>query len=67
MQLPDAKDEPTISVEQSADVLGISRASAYQAAKRGEIPTLRFGRRVRVPTALLAAMLGQSQDADHAA
>ena len=58
----DPKSRPTLSVEEAAEVLGIARSSAYQAAQRGEIPTLRFGRRLRVPTAQLVAMLGQEPD-----
>jgi excisionase family DNA binding protein len=49
---------PTISVEQAAELLGISRRSAYRAASHGEIPTLRLGRRVLVPTPRLLDLLG---------
>lgn len=38
-------------------VLGVARSSAYQAAHRGEIPTIRIGRRLLVPTAELRRML----------
>ena len=48
---------PTISVEQAADVLGVSRSAAYRAAKNDEIPTFRVGRRLLVPTAKLLSML----------
>ena len=53
---------PTITVEQAAEILGISRSSAYRAAARGEIPTLRVGRRLLVPTAKFLAMLGVEPD-----
>lgn len=49
---------PTLSVEQAGQVLGISTRSAYRAVERGDIPTLRLGRRVLVPTARLLALLG---------
>ncbi len=49
---------PTISVEEAGELLGISRRSAYRAAARGELPTLRLGRRLVVPTAKLLALLG---------
>jgi Helix-turn-helix domain len=55
--LPDPADEPTITVARSAGLLGISRASAYAAANRGEIPVIRIGRRMVVPTARLLALL----------
>lgn len=54
-----ASDLPaTITVEHSARLMGISRGSAYQAARTGEIPTIRVGRRILVPTARLLAILG---------
>lgn len=49
----------TISVEEAAEVLGLGRSGAYAAAKRGELPTLKIGRRLVVPTARLRAMLGE--------
>lgn len=48
----------TITVEHAAEILGISRSSAYRAATRGEIPVIRIGRRLLVPTAKFLAMLG---------
>ena len=48
---------PTISVDETAIILGIARSSAYQAVKAGEIPVVHLGRRVRVPTAALRRML----------
>ncbi len=41
----------TISVEDAAKQLGLSRNAGYEAAKRGEIPTIRIGRRLLVPSA----------------
>ena len=49
---------PTISVEKAGEILGISRRSAYRAAARGELPTLKVGRRLLVPTPRLLDMLG---------
>jgi excisionase family DNA binding protein len=49
---------PTITVEQAGEVLGISRRSAYRAAASGELPTLRLGRRLLVPTPRLLGLLG---------
>jgi excisionase family DNA binding protein len=48
----------TISVEQAGRVLGVSRRSAYRAAERGQIPTVRVGRRLLVPTHRLLDLLG---------
>lgn len=49
---------PTISVEQAGELLGVSRRSAYRAAARGQIPTVRIGRRLLVPTQRLLELLG---------
>ena len=61
---PDARRRPTLTVEEAAEVVGISRGAAYQAARTGEIPTLRIGRRILVPTARLLDLLGIGADAD---
>jgi excisionase family DNA binding protein len=47
----------TRTVEEAAAILGISRPSAYEAVRRGEIPSVRIGRRLLVPNAALAKML----------
>lgn len=50
-ELPDPNAEPTIGVERAGVILGISRGAAYAAVERDEIPAIRVGRRVVVPTA----------------
>lgn len=47
----------TITVEQAAERLGISRSAAYRCVHLGQIPALRLGRRLKVPTDKLEAML----------
>ena len=47
----------TLTVEQAAKVLGIGRSTAYELVHTGDIPSLRLGRRIVVPTAKLAEML----------
>ena len=47
-----------LRVEQASRLLGISRSAAYRAAATGDLPTLRFGRRLYVPTARLLDLLG---------
>jgi hypothetical protein len=51
--------EPTASVPDAGIVFGLGRNASYAAASRGEIPTLRFGSKLRVPTAVLRKMIGQ--------
>ena len=48
--------QPT-TVPDAGRALGISRNAAYEAAVRGEIKTMRFGRTLRVPTAWLREQL----------
>jgi excisionase family DNA binding protein len=45
-----------MNVEQAARVIGISRSSAYDAIRSGELPAVRFGRRLRVPREALLAI-----------
>lgn len=49
----------TLTVEQAAKLLGISRGLAYEAVRRGEIPSITLGRRRLVPTRKLLALLGE--------
>jgi excisionase family DNA binding protein len=49
----------TISVEEAAKLLGIGRNTAYDCVKRGEIPSLRLGRRLVVPVGKLMELLGE--------
>jgi excisionase family DNA binding protein len=48
----------TISVEDAARLLGISRGLAYEAARRGDLPVIRLGRRLLVPRARLYELVG---------
>jgi len=48
----------TISVERAAQILGLGRTAAYEAARRGEFPTRKLGRRVVVPVPALLEWLG---------
>lgn len=63
--LPDPADHPTLSVEAAGALFGLGRACAYSEAARyiatggaEGLPVIRFGRRLRVPTARALAMLG---------
>ena len=56
--LDELATQVTISVEQAAQILGLGRTAAYEAARRGEFPTRRLGRRVVVPVPALLEWLG---------
>ena len=57
-----AEDLPRVlTVEQAAEVLGVSRALAYEGVKDGgPIPAFRIGRRVLVPRQKLLYLLGET-------
>jgi len=59
----------TLSVEEAAIVLGISRALAYELIRRGDLPQLHLGRRVVVPRRALEELVesGSTQAAKVAA
>jgi excisionase family DNA binding protein len=48
----------TVTVEEAATILGVGRNKAYEAARSGEIPTIRIGKRIPVPVASLERLLG---------
>jgi excisionase family DNA binding protein len=50
----------TMSVPEAGRVLGVGRNAAYEAARRGEIPTIKIGRLRRVPVAALERMLDRA-------
>ena len=50
----------TLTVEETAEVLGLSRAFAYEAVNRGEIPSIRIGRRILVPKVALERLLNSA-------
>ena len=55
----------TLTVDEAAEVLGISRGSAYEAVRQGTIPTIRLGRRILVLAPALERMLeGAGVDID---
>jgi excisionase family DNA binding protein len=57
-ELEDLEHRITLTVEEVASLLGLGRTAAYEAARRGEIPSRRLGRRVIVPVPALLEWLG---------
>lgn len=60
MTITELRERTTITVEECARALSISRASAYEATRTQQIPTLRIGRRLLVPVPALLRMLGDN-------
>jgi len=50
----------TVSVPEAGKWLGIGRNAAYEAARRGEIPTIKIGRLLRVPVVALERKLEEA-------
>ena len=54
-----ADDELLLTVNEAARLLRLSRAFTYELVNRGDLPAVRFGRRVLVPRAALEGSLAQ--------
>ena len=50
-------ERKTVTVEEAARILGVSRGHAYEAVSTGQIPGIRIGKRWLVPRASLDKML----------
>jgi len=50
-------EKQTLTIGETAVLLGVAPHTAYRAAKRGEIPTIRIGGRLLVPKAAMAQLL----------
>jgi excisionase family DNA binding protein len=53
----ETKEQLTYTVEEAARLLRIGRNQAYEAAKSGQLPTIKIGKRILVPCAALEKML----------
>ncbi|MGE0117655.1 MAG: helix-turn-helix domain-containing protein [Dongiaceae bacterium] len=51
------KRRATYTIPEVAAMLGVGRNQGYDAAKRGEIPTIKIGKRLLVPRAAMARLL----------
>jgi excisionase family DNA binding protein len=80
MEIPSCKEDPmntakkssdqpcgdclVFTVTEAANLLGISRAFAYELVARGEILVIRLGRRRLVPRLALLDLVGQGSEDD---
>lgn len=58
LTISDVRERATITVEEAAKLLGISRGVAYRAARSDELPAYRIGGRLLVSVPALLAQLG---------
>ncbi len=60
MEQKTAKMPKTMSVPEAGKVYyGLSRNGSYEAARRGDIPTIQVGRLLRVPVAAMERIVDQ--------
>lgn len=57
----------TLTVTEAAELLGISRATAYECVRTGEIPSLRLGGRILIPREKFDGLLALEGSGDRAA
>ena len=55
MTLPDPREQPFLTAEETAPLLGVSRSSVYRMIRAGQLPTIQLGglRSTRILTAEL--------------
>ncbi len=61
MSIDTSSERMTFTVEEAAKMLGIGRGLAYEAVRRGEIPTVRIGRRLLVSRSALERLLADPE------
>ena len=60
----DRPDREVLTVAECASFLRISRASAYEAVRKGEIPSFKIGRSIRVSRSALLAWIDHQDGKD---
>lgn len=63
----DPAASPVLSVAAAADALGISASFAYTLVRRGELPSVRLGRRIVVPRIAVEHLLAEGLARTHGA
>lgn len=55
--MEDRNTRQTLTIPETAQLLGIGRNQGYEAARRGQIPTIKIGKRLLVPLVALERLL----------
>lgn len=53
--------KPFLDAKEAAAVLGLGRDATYRAIESGQIPSIRVGKKIRIPTAALKRMANLDQ------
>jgi hypothetical protein len=63
----DQEQEPlTLSIPVAGAMAGLAKHGSYAAARRGEIPVIRFGGKLRVPAAKWKRILAEGREPSNA-
>lgn len=62
-----ASDRSVFTVDEVYPLFRIGRGAAYEAVRRGEIPSIKFGRTIRVTRRALFELLGEHDGEDEEA
>jgi len=54
------EEKVVLTVDEAAEYLGISRPQAYLGVHRGDIPSIRIGKRILIPKAALDKLLANA-------
>ena len=57
----DTEEKLVMTVPEAGKKLGLSREASYQAARRGEIPTIRIGHLLKVPVVQFNRLLNDGK------
>ena len=61
--LPD-ETPPVLNVDEAAEILRVGRTTAYDAIRRGQIPSFRVGRKIRISRSALERLLSGETHGD---
>jgi len=61
--IDDLENRAVITVEELAELLALGRSATYAAIGRGELPSLRIGRRLVIPAAAVRRLLALDEPA----
>jgi excisionase family DNA binding protein len=62
LEAPEERRALTLSVVDAGRLVGLGRGAAYRAARRGDLPAIKVGGRVRVLRGPLMRLLGAELD-----
>lgn len=57
------RERTTLSVEETAEALGGGRTGTYEAVRKGDIPSIKHGRKLRIPASYVLRTLGLDEGA----